>query len=190
LSAGEGRGTVWLGSAEWAYGRALNGLFHSQIATLTSLAELLIACQFEALITLSCSSYLPGNKTGEGSNACQDSGHRDVCPAGHGGPCLRKGCQRFVPLTIVDQGSFAVGGAVKVETGTFDPRKPRSCGQSYHGDHASVFYQVPQHARHLPVVMLHGAGQSARTHFLFSDLNNRQIADLVLTFLSDKQLDR
>jgi hypothetical protein len=28
------------------------------------------------------------------------------------------------------------------------------------------------------------------THFLFSDLNNRQIADLVLTFLSDKQLDR
>jgi pimeloyl-ACP methyl ester carboxylesterase len=67
------------------------------------------------------------------------------------------------PLTIIDQGSFAVGGAVKVETGTFDPRKPLDpAGQSHHGDHASVFYQVPQHARHL-VVMLHGAGQSARS---------------------------
>jgi pimeloyl-ACP methyl ester carboxylesterase len=68
------------------------------------------------------------------------------------------------PLVIVDQGSFAVGGAAKTEPGTFDPRKPLDpAGQSYRGDHASVFYQVPRHARRLPVVMLHGAGQSARS---------------------------
>lgn len=72
--------------------------------------------------------------------------------------------QNMAPLTVVDQGSFAVGGAVKVEAGTFDPRKPLDpAGQSYHGDHASVVYQVPQGARPLPIVMLHGAGQSARS---------------------------
>ncbi|GAA5171939.1 alpha/beta fold hydrolase [Viridibacterium curvum] len=68
------------------------------------------------------------------------------------------------PLSLAAQGSFAVGGAQKTEPGSFDPLKPlEPAGQSYHGDHAAVFYQVPVKAKKLPLVMLHGAGQSMRT---------------------------
>ncbi len=39
-------------------------------------------------------------------------------------------------LMIQEQGSFAIGGTVIQNTGTFDPRKPADpAGQSYHGDH-------------------------------------------------------
>ena len=31
-----------------------------------------------------------------------------------------------------------------------------------HGDHASVFYQIPVDARKTPLIFLHGYGQSAR----------------------------
>ncbi len=31
-----------------------------------------------------------------------------------------------------------------------------------HGDHASVFYQIPARTRHTPLVFLHGYGQSTR----------------------------
>ena len=37
---------------------------------------------------------------------------------------------------------------------------------------------------HLPEVGVHG-----NTHFPFSDLNNEQLADLMLNFLSEKKLD-
>lgn len=68
------------------------------------------------------------------------------------------------PLVIQDQGSFAVGGQVSTEPGVFDGYKPAlPAGQTYHGDHASVFYQIPVHPRQLPIVMLHGAGQSSRS---------------------------
>ncbi|TBL69119.1 alpha/beta fold hydrolase [Paenibacillus thalictri] len=71
-------------------------------------------------------------------------------------------------LTIEKQGSFSVGGTVIEVPGTyesqnFDNWKPYPEGQTYHGDHASVFYQIPQNARDLSMVFLHGAGQSART---------------------------
>ncbi len=36
-------------------------------------------------------------------------------------------------------------------------------GQTLHGDHAYVFYQVPVNARPLPLVMWHGHGESAKT---------------------------
>jgi len=36
-------------------------------------------------------------------------------------------------------------------------------GQTFHGDHAYVFYQVPRKAKKLPLVFLHGAGQSKKT---------------------------
>lgn len=68
------------------------------------------------------------------------------------------------PLSISDQGSFAIGGTKITEPGTFnvqDALKPQ--GQTYHGDHAYVFYQVPAKARKLPLVFLHGAGQSKKT---------------------------
>ena len=67
------------------------------------------------------------------------------------------------PLTLQQQGSFAVGGTVVRNAGTFDSLKPGPQGQTYHGDHAYVFYQVPANARRLPLVLWHGAGQSSKT---------------------------
>ena len=75
------------------------------------------------------------------------------------------------PLTIQQQGSFAVGGTVITAPGTFDPIRqgaynpagPDSTGQTLHGDHAYVFYQVPANARRLPLVLWHGHGQSGMT---------------------------
>ena len=67
-------------------------------------------------------------------------------------------------LAIAEQGSFAVGGTLIQNPGTFDPRKPADpAGQSFHGDHAYVFYQKPVDARKYPLVFLHGAGQSSKT---------------------------
>jgi len=68
------------------------------------------------------------------------------------------------PLLIQKQGSFAAGGTMTTAPGTFDPRKPLSPdGQTYHGDHAYAFYQIPVDARKLPIVMWHGAGQFSKT---------------------------
>jgi len=74
-------------------------------------------------------------------------------------------------LTIREQGSFAIGGSVVTAPGTFDPiaqgaynpagADPR--GQTLHGDHAYVFYQIPVNARRLPLVFWHGHGQSGKT---------------------------
>ncbi len=67
------------------------------------------------------------------------------------------------PLVIQDQGSFAVGGTVSKTAGTYNNNAPTPQGQSLHGDHAYVFYQVPQNPKPLPIVMLHGAFQSGRS---------------------------
>jgi hypothetical protein len=67
------------------------------------------------------------------------------------------------PLLIQEQGSFAVGGTVISNPGTFDPIKMSPEGQTFHGDHAYVFYQVPEDARALPLVMWHGYGQFSKT---------------------------
>src|SRR5437762_101517 len=75
------------------------------------------------------------------------------------------------PLVIREQGSFAVGGTVVTAPGTFDPiaqgaYNPAGAdpkGQTLHGDHAYVFYQVPANARPQPLVFWHGHGQSAKT---------------------------
>ena len=40
---------------------------------------------------------------------------------------------------------------------------PSTAGQTLHGDHAYVFYQVPVRARRLPLVMWHGIGQFSKT---------------------------
>ncbi len=74
-------------------------------------------------------------------------------------------------LVIQEQGTFAVGGDVKVSPGTFDPIKHGAFnptnqsteGQTLHGDHATVFYQIPFEAKELPLVFWHGYGQSMRT---------------------------
>ncbi|WP_313199251.1 alpha/beta fold hydrolase [Rhizobium sp.] len=67
------------------------------------------------------------------------------------------------PLIIQEQGSFAVGGSVSATPGTYDNNAPTAAGQTLHGDHAYVFYQKPQNPKALPIVMLHGAFQSARS---------------------------
>jgi len=67
------------------------------------------------------------------------------------------------PLMIQEQGSFAVGGTVITNPGTFDPKKPTPAGQTFHGDHAYVFYQIPVNARKYPLVMWHGIGQFSKT---------------------------
>jgi len=79
--------------------------------------------------------------------------------------------QKKQPIVILDQGSFAVGGSVITAPGTFDPIKhgafnpanQSSEGQTLHGDHAYVFYQIPDKARKLPLVMWHGYGQFSKT---------------------------
>jgi len=66
------------------------------------------------------------------------------------------------PLLIRDQGSFAIGGSVIKNSGMFDPKKRTPDGQTLHGDHAYVQYQIPAHARKLPLVFLHGTGQFSK----------------------------
>src|SRR5690349_5912003 len=67
------------------------------------------------------------------------------------------------PITILDQGSFTVGGTVVTNPGTFDPIKRTPEGQTLHGDHAYVFYQTPVNAKKLPLVFWHGIGQFSKT---------------------------
>lgn len=71
-------------------------------------------------------------------------------------------------MLVKDQGSFTVGGTVIQTPGTYDPDKfnnwqPYPEGQTYHGDHAYVFYQIPYNTKQLPLIFLHGAGQSSKT---------------------------
>jgi len=71
--------------------------------------------------------------------------------------------QKEKPLKIQEQGSFAVGGSVKANPGTFDAILRTPEGQTFHGDHAYVFYQIPVKARQYPLVMWHGYGQFSKT---------------------------
>jgi len=73
------------------------------------------------------------------------------------------------PLVIQAQGSFAVGGKVLSTPGAYDNNKPAAQGQTFHGDHLYAFYQVPQNPKPYPIVMLHGAYQSARSWETTSD---------------------
>lgn len=58
-----------------------------------------------------------------------------------------------VPITIQEQGSFAIGGKVLTD----------ETGNTYHGDHGYVFYQIPVKARKYPLVFAHGLGQFSKT---------------------------
>ena len=88
--------------------------------------------------------------------------------------CLFWGCKGQTDnqtdglLVLKEQGSFSVGGTIIQNPGTYDANKfdnfkPYPDGQTFHGDHAYVFYQIPDNSRKYPLVFLHGAGQSART---------------------------
>ncbi|RAJ05539.1 hypothetical protein LX64_02699 [Chitinophaga skermanii] len=71
--------------------------------------------------------------------------------------------KKQAPLMIEEQGSFAVGGSVITAPGVYDPVKRGVDGQTFHGDHAYVFYQIPVKARKLPLVFWHGIGQFSKT---------------------------
>lgn len=65
------------------------------------------------------------------------------------------------PITIAAQGSFAAGGRIMKEEGTYDRNHPLNPkGQEKHVDHGYVFYQIPLHPRKISLLFLHGAGQS------------------------------
>lgn len=69
-------------------------------------------------------------------------------------------------LVIKEQGAFSAGGTVIISAGTFDALQPWNVpqgGQTRHGDHADVFYQIPVKAKHNAMVFLHGYGQSKRS---------------------------
>ena len=66
-------------------------------------------------------------------------------------------------MRISKQGSFAVGGSAATNPGKFDAGALAPAGQTYHGDHAYVFYQIPEGAKAHPLVFLHGYGQSKKT---------------------------
>jgi pimeloyl-ACP methyl ester carboxylesterase len=66
-------------------------------------------------------------------------------------------------LRIADQGIFSAGGTVVTSDGTFDPTnqwEESGAGQTSHVDHANVLYQIPEEDTGLPMVFLHGYGQS------------------------------
>ncbi|WP_293313792.1 alpha/beta hydrolase [Pedobacter sp. UBA5917] len=70
------------------------------------------------------------------------------------------------PLIIAAQGTFSAGGTVVKSDGLFDALKPwnvQQGGQTRHGDHADVFYQIPQKAKQYSMVFLHGYGQTRRS---------------------------
>lgn len=74
--------------------------------------------------------------------------------------------QKQKPLVIQEQGAFSAGGTVIKSEGIFDPLKPWNepqGGQTRHGDHADVFYQIPAKAKQHAMVFLHGYGQSRRS---------------------------
>lgn len=78
----------------------------------------------------------------------------------------RRGGRRGFPETDFHRKAgnpFSAGGTVIPAKEPYNPMKPTPEGQTLHGDHASVFYQIPVHARKYPLVFLHGAGQSMRT---------------------------
>jgi hypothetical protein len=67
------------------------------------------------------------------------------------------------PIVVAEQGSFMAGGTVFTNPGTFDPVALTPDGQTIHGDHAYVQYQIPPDARKLPLVFWHGGGQFSKT---------------------------
>ena len=74
--------------------------------------------------------------------------------------CVKQNKEHII---IQEQGSFAIGGSVKTNPGTFDAITRTPEGQTYHGDHAYVFYQIPVKTRKFPLVMWHGFGQFSKT---------------------------
>ena len=68
-------------------------------------------------------------------------------------------------LVIREQGSFMAGGTVVTAPGIYNGINDSRdlSGNTLHGDHAYVFYQIPAKAKKYPIVFLHGWGQSGKS---------------------------
>lgn len=66
------------------------------------------------------------------------------------------------PLVIRKQGIFSAGGTVLRSDGTYNVKEYYTSrdGSTAHVDHANVLYQIPKDETGLPMVFLHGYGQS------------------------------
>ena len=68
------------------------------------------------------------------------------------------------PIALETQGSFMIGGSTVKNDGEFIANDWLSqSGQTAYGDHAYVWYQVPVNSKKLPMIFLHGGGQSKKT---------------------------
>ncbi len=68
------------------------------------------------------------------------------------------------PIVLQEQGSFTAGGSTLTNNGEFVFSDLWSqSGQTAYGDNAFVRYQIPVNAKKLPMVFLHGGGQSMKT---------------------------
>ena len=68
-------------------------------------------------------------------------------------------------ITIVEQGSFFVGGRKVQAPGTYDPTKSTAGtdeGQAFRVDQMYVQYQIPVNARKYPLVLVHGGSGTGR----------------------------
>ena len=86
-------------------------------------------------------------------------------------------------LQIQKQGAFSSGGTVAKSDGIFDALKPwnvQQGGQTRHGDHADVFYQIPVNPKRKSMVFLHGYGQSRRSWQTTAD-GRQGFADIFFT---------
>lgn len=66
-------------------------------------------------------------------------------------------------MEVKKQGVFSAGGTVRTSEGVFNPEnqwEETGAGQTAHVDHANVFFQIPAKVKGLPIVFLHGYGQS------------------------------
>ena len=120
-------------------------------------SALVLAAAMIALACAGCSSN--GTATGSNSSASNST------PA----PSSSAAMQETEPeeetggtLRIADQGIFSAGGTVIESDGTFDVANYYTSreGSTSHVDHANVLYQIPEDATGLPMVFLHGYGQS------------------------------
>ena len=67
-------------------------------------------------------------------------------------------------ITLKTQGSFFIGGKILKKRGQYNQKNwMDQKGQTRHGDHMYVFYQIPKKSRKYPVVFLHGASQSGQS---------------------------
>lgn len=108
-----------------------------------------------ALSLAACSSQPTANNSSTISSASQQSS-----------PAADNSSNEAEPesdvLRITDQGIFSAGGTVIQSDGIFDVANYYTSreGSTSHVDHANVFYQIPEDDAGLPMVFLHGYGQS------------------------------